>query len=749
MKLARGQNPGLPVRGAVIFVFALCGMSSPVALSGAELPAKSPLRNETNAVGGPTGWTVKEVAVDPVLAALSNEALVDRLQEAEVDLARLQNAPDHFWPIGGRPNLGSPGAPKYFTSDAAIELVRRGPAAVPSLLKHLDDARRTQLVYVVAPLNPAQKGPPWLSDEYDARVRENGADALAFPDTNTKAQIPIEGDGTYTFKVGDLCYVALGQIVDRALYASRSAEFGISFGDPSRRPNFDVINSPVERPALAAAARKDWSGIAAEEHEQQLRGGIFPAGAQRQINYSALTRLLFYYPKSGAAFVERLLGRALIEPKTGEASPAASDEQRVSFWNQAALVGQVGSFRWDGLRDGLVHVYQQAARMAETDLQQLPPATWDPAIPRLGSDLALTCARQLLHQGHDEEFKTFFTVRADAIRAAMQAKPPVNNGFDSLKLVNSMQERACRAFVRQIEGGTAETEEKTRAGDGWSDVPVGSAVRLGSITAVPRAAPGRGGLRINVELIEPAPERVLEGRAVVSRARDDAGVKLTQEGIPNFNAPAVGRTSDAILTGFPKSEFLIELTRPAPKAKALTTLEGRLELVVPDLDPQAMVVIDDLALKFGTPVESGALRANGLTVTVLDRAAYGRFTAALAAAPTGAQAEAWAGMLTPGFGSFGSPLGPLRQLELQAGDVALQIVDSKQRLGRVEFQGKDGGPLRYNRNGWSHSSGEGGRRFDIYRLGPEIPVGTRLVLWLITEKSRVVVPFSTTDLPLP
>ena len=63
------------------------------------------------------------------------------------------------------------------------------------------------------------------------------------------------------------------------------------------------INSPVEFPALAATARKDWTGLTRGEHERLLEADAWEndaLGTQPGRCYGAVQRLLFYnYRNSG------------------------------------------------------------------------------------------------------------------------------------------------------------------------------------------------------------------------------------------------------------------------------------------------------------------------------------------------------------------------------------------------------------------------------------------------------------------
>jgi hypothetical protein len=128
------------------------------------------------------------------------------------------------------------------------ELVRRGPLALPELIKHLDDRRPTKLEVGNKP-SGRQVGVDafmfmYFSDEYDPRVPH------WFSEEERKSgPQPMEKsfEGRYTVKVGDVCYVLIGQIVNRRLLAVRY--------QPSAGL---VVNSPIEAPALIARLRSDW-----------------------------------------------------------------------------------------------------------------------------------------------------------------------------------------------------------------------------------------------------------------------------------------------------------------------------------------------------------------------------------------------------------------------------------------------------------------------------------------------------------
>ncbi|MDR3528675.1 MAG: hypothetical protein P4L57_15500 [Rhizomicrobium sp.] len=183
--------------------------------------------------------------------------------------------------------------------NAAIRnLVHEGGNALPALLRHLDDNRPTKLFIGQ---NPVMAGAQYLAEEYDARQHSwpmisCGGDrfcALSRPVT-----------GPYTVKVGDVCFVLIGQIVNRQLNAVRYQPTAIV-----------MVNSPVEGPALAKRVRDDWFGLNNEGLKASLLADIhagmlmlagapdaeIEAGALRTVQWGALRRLRYYFPDAYAA----------------------------------------------------------------------------------------------------------------------------------------------------------------------------------------------------------------------------------------------------------------------------------------------------------------------------------------------------------------------------------------------------------------------------------------------------------------
>ena len=163
--------------------------------------------------------------------------------------------------------IGS-GGPKVYPQ--MQELVRRGVNSLPTLIKHLDDDRPTRLkvggdFFVFR----------YFSDEYVPKVGRQNPNA-------TWLERDFKGD--YTVRIGDVCYVLIGQIVNRNLSAVRY--------QPSAGL---VVNSPIEVPKLIDEVKRDWAGVGAESHMASLLTDA-RRGSEFWSYGPALERLRFYYP---------------------------------------------------------------------------------------------------------------------------------------------------------------------------------------------------------------------------------------------------------------------------------------------------------------------------------------------------------------------------------------------------------------------------------------------------------------------
>ena len=245
------------------------------------------------------------------------------------------------------------------------ELVSRGVAALPALLNHLDDSRPTRVRFVTHSYDElgwdgsdvlpdaagylleslhdgwhygtirgiedsalslrqvhrrlAGKPEPYehriadiyFSEVYDSRPRGEAPqppDTYAAKDESYRNRAYQLGARTsdLTIRVGDICFAAVGQIVNR--------DFGVLNYESN---NTLRLNSPVAKPALAAAARHDWAGLTAAAHRDHLiadaRAPTWWTDYQTPVG-TAVRRLCFYYPREAERVVMSLLARQIYDP---------------------------------------------------------------------------------------------------------------------------------------------------------------------------------------------------------------------------------------------------------------------------------------------------------------------------------------------------------------------------------------------------------------------------------------------------
>jgi hypothetical protein len=206
------------------------------------------------------------------------EALVDKLAEVtelgigySASLTGSQFLPQHDSDEVGTFTVGHPALVR---SKVLEKIVTNGAAAIPLLLKHLDDKRKTR----IAPI----RGIEWMSfaDEYDfnrrtRKVKPEGVNRETFGEARPE---------NHQLTVGDLCFVALGQIVNRHFSASRYQPTGGL-----------VVSSPTHSRRLCSVVQGDFKKLTPEEHRDLLKEDfLYPDHEDRRIG--AYRRLAYYYP---------------------------------------------------------------------------------------------------------------------------------------------------------------------------------------------------------------------------------------------------------------------------------------------------------------------------------------------------------------------------------------------------------------------------------------------------------------------
>ncbi|HEY3227219.1 MAG TPA: hypothetical protein VGK61_09530 [Planctomycetota bacterium] len=217
------------------------------------------------------------------------EALIDRLVEtAEEDYgygASWTGSKFSAVEETGQPGMALLDGKEPKGSPALRDLVRKGATALPLLMAHLDDARKTKVTVKHA----AMLGGMFFDDEYDynSRTAQAAPEGVNRNEFGSDRKHPSE----HTLTVGDLCFVALGQIVNRQFNAIRY------------QPTLIIkVNSPTYSKALLAAVRKEWLDLTPEKHRESLVSDVrTPDSPYRR--EGAIQRLTYYYPEAAEKLV--------------------------------------------------------------------------------------------------------------------------------------------------------------------------------------------------------------------------------------------------------------------------------------------------------------------------------------------------------------------------------------------------------------------------------------------------------------
>jgi Ankyrin repeats (many copies) len=223
----------------------------------------------------PVAWA--QPAKSPTDAEI--EALIDRLKDVDQQDTgySASMSGSSFLPL----DRSEIGAALLFqaqpqSSSVMKSLVKLGLRATPMLLKHLGDDRKTKIE--VGPV----AGNFWIVED---------------PQPESKAKKPgvaSESKRRYTMMVGDLCYVVLGQIVNRPYAAVRYIPSG----------NTAVTSVPRVK-KLRQELVGEWSGLTPERHLASLKKDM-----ENGEHESASLRLAYWYPDE----LEPLAIRQLTRP---------------------------------------------------------------------------------------------------------------------------------------------------------------------------------------------------------------------------------------------------------------------------------------------------------------------------------------------------------------------------------------------------------------------------------------------------
>ena len=251
------------------------------------------------------------------------------------------------------------------TANSLQTLVERGPDSLPFLLAALDDKTPTKLTIQ----HESFLGAMWFANElWGNPVNPVEARVLG----PRRARTPADKErhiNTYTVKVGDLCLVAIGQIVGRGYQAVRYQPTACV-----------VINSPTEDATLREQVRAIWSSpdpakrlfdgflidyaTVADDKKGDAMDG---RGQSSSLQTEAALRLLYYFPKETAPLIARRL-RSLHVEGTGRGSRIEPTKQELDAWKHRELtngveaLGFVKAVSWCAIpeiRDALRSIFER------------------------------------------------------------------------------------------------------------------------------------------------------------------------------------------------------------------------------------------------------------------------------------------------------------------------------------------------------------------------------------------------------
>ncbi|HYK04642.1 MAG TPA: hypothetical protein VE974_23015 [Thermoanaerobaculia bacterium] len=251
----------------------------------------------------------------------------------------------------------------------------------------------------------------------------------------------------------------------------------------------------------------------------------------------------------------------------------------------------------------------------------------------------------------------------------------------------------------------------------------------------------QGGLELRVKVNGSGMDKVTAARVIVREAKDDKGTSLVSKpNVPDFYPREYNNGTLQVAVG-----------QPARNATSVR-MKGTIELYVPSRDPGASVKIANALATLDKPLSAKALKAAKLEITPLSREGYA--AAAKARKITEKDIEQ--------LRAEGKKQGaPEKEIELavalaqafegmddDVSDTAVILsgeTSDFDRIYRIEVLGEDGEPIHMTSRGTS-SRGES----SLMTLNPAqpLPANATLQLMLLTDKTRVSVPFDL-KVPLP
>jgi len=292
-------------------------------------------------------------------------------------------------------------------SPALRELVTLGPEAMPFLLDALGDNSPTSIVIT---LNRGL-GEIWFGRELPINPANPAENGVSLDGSPRSPDIR-----SYTVKVGDLCFVAIGQIVGREYNPVRYQPTGcFVLNSPPRDSGFRNQVRAIWR--SHDARRKLFDSLWADYTTIGIANGNSMDGYEyaSELQCGAALRLLFYFPKETEALLASRLETLIVTKDT------RSDEfKRRLLENGVRSENFVRAVSWSKvprIRSGVNAVFVRAGNLA--DLLAALPAVEDKALIRSRLDTELDASPI------DDSSATTFTNDNRLLQAVLQISPGV------------------------------------------------------------------------------------------------------------------------------------------------------------------------------------------------------------------------------------------------------------------------------------------------------------------------------------
>jgi hypothetical protein len=275
---------------------------------------------------------------------------------------------DAFLPLAGQRRAGAflLTDHRLKSSHALKTLVEAGPDALPLLLDALDDKTPTKLKVE----HRGFGGTMWLANElWGNPVNPVEVRVLGLREKRRPRQAKEKHIESYAVKIGDVCMVAIGQIVGRGYQAVRYQPTACI-----------VINSPTEDAELRGQVRAIWSS---KDPARRLfdsllldyatvgnykEGDSFDRwGVGSELQIAAAMRMLYYFPKeTGPMIARRLRGLRVHRVGPGAGTEATADEMAAWARREVAngarteeLVRAVSWCKEPEVRDSLRSIFKR------------------------------------------------------------------------------------------------------------------------------------------------------------------------------------------------------------------------------------------------------------------------------------------------------------------------------------------------------------------------------------------------------